>query len=123
MREFKYKPPRVQSGDLRTPVTFYRFEEMEGPMPGGSSSEEPVYRTWAKVDTVWLKDVEIAKANGTLSDVTIVMRDPLTEFIPDNHHLIGIEDPQYRHHRYRVKQIQPDLQNKQFINVIAEVKA
>ncbi|GAA2706396.1 hypothetical protein GCM10009865_22610 [Aeromicrobium ponti] len=31
---FKYKPPRVNSGDLRTPVRFYEFAPNDGPEPG-----------------------------------------------------------------------------------------
>ncbi|MCA1021797.1 phage head-tail adapter protein [Halobacillus litoralis] len=119
MRKFGYSPPRVQTGDLRTPIHFYKFQGNGGPMPGGTK-EEKVFTAWAKIDSVWMKDLEIAKANGTLSDITIIMRDPLHEFVPSNLHFIKIDTPAYQNQKFNVKQVQPDLQNKQFINVIAE---
>lgn len=120
MRKFEYKPPRVHSGDLRTPVYFYKFKPNEGPYPG-EGKDEKVFTAWAKVDEVWLKDMELAKSNGTLSDITIIIRDPQAEFIPTNKHYIEIDAPEYKGKKYNVKHVQPDLQNKQFINVFAEV--
>lgn len=34
MQPFKYKPPRVKTGDLRTPVIFHEYTANEGPEPG-----------------------------------------------------------------------------------------
>ncbi|WP_078597117.1 head-tail adaptor protein [Evansella clarkii] len=119
MRSFEYKPPRVHSGELRTPVNFYEFTANDGPLPGGG--KQKVFTAWAKIDTVWLRDVERAKANGTLSDITVIIRDPQEEFIPTNLHYVEVDAPEYRGLLYNIKQAQPDLQNKDFINVIAEV--
>lgn len=122
MRKFEYKPPRVHAGDLRTPVNFWSFKPNEGPMPG-EDKDELVFTAWAKIDQVWIKDLELAKSNGTLSDVTIIMRDPQAEFIPTNKHYIEIDAPEFKGIKYNVKHVQPDLQNKQFINVVAEVRS
>ncbi len=121
MQPFKYKPPRVNTGDLRTPVTFYEFAPNEGPEPG-EVEKKVLYNAWAKIDSVWLKDLETAKANGTLTDLTITIRDPLEDYIPTNKHYVSIDHPMYRGNKYNVKSVQPDLQNKDFINVIAELK-
>ncbi|PAM92620.1 phage head-tail adapter protein, partial [Flavobacterium sp. IR1] len=45
MRKFEYKPPRVHSGDLRTPVYFYKSKPNESPMPG-SDTYMKVYTSW-----------------------------------------------------------------------------
>lgn len=120
MQPFKYKPPRVNTGDLRTPVTFYEYEGNTGPLPG-EKEKQVLYEAWAKVDNVWLKDMEIAKSNGTLSDITLTIRDPQAEFIPSNEHYISIDSPEYKDKRYNVKHVQPDLQNHAFINVVARL--
>ncbi|MCA1058115.1 head-tail adaptor protein [Rossellomorea aquimaris] len=120
MQPFKYKSPRVKSGDLRTPITFYKYGANDGPLPGEKETEIE-YKAWAKIDTVWLKDMEIAKSNGTLSDLTITIRDPLADFIPNNKHYISIDAPEYQDRRYNVKHVQPDLQSHSFINVIARL--
>lgn len=118
MQPFKYKPPRVNTGDLRTPITFYDYAENEGPEPG-ESEKDILYQAWAKVENVWLKDLEIAKANGTLSDITITIRDPQADYIPNNKHYLSVDAPEYRDKRYNVKHVQPDLQNKEFITIVA----
>ena len=117
MQPFKYKSPRVNTGDLRTPITFYKYGESDGPEPG-EVEKNILYETWAKVESVWLRDLETAKANGTLSDITVTMRDPLNEYIPTNKDYLSIDAPEYRNKRFNIKSFQPDLQNKQFITVV-----
>lgn len=121
MREFKYKPPRLHTGELRTMVIFYEYQENEGPLPG-ESEKQVLFRAWSKVDRVWLKDLELAKSNGTLSDVTITIRDPQSEYRPNNLHYIEIDDDDYQGVRYNIKSVQPNLQDKRFIDIVAGVK-
>ncbi|MEE3950760.1 phage head-tail adapter protein [Peribacillus frigoritolerans] len=118
MQPFKYKPPRVNTGDLRTPITFYEYAANEGPEPG-ESEINTLYKAWAKIDNVWMKDLEVAKANGTLSDITITIRDPQADFIPNNKHFLSIDASEYHDKRFNVKHVQPDLQNKGFITIVA----
>ncbi|MBT2718332.1 head-tail adaptor protein [Bacillus sp. ISL-57] len=118
MQPFKYKPPRVNTGDLRTPITFYEYAANEGPEPG-ESEKNVLYQPWAKIDNVWLKDLEIAKANGTLTDITIKIRDPQADYIPNNKHYLSIDAPEYHDKRFNVKHVQPDLQNRKFITIVA----
>lgn len=120
MRPFKYKPPRLHSGELRTPIVFYEYAPNQGPEPG-EKEKSTLHECMGKIDEVWLKDVERAKSNGTLSDITITMRDPLQDYIPTDTHYISIDHPQYKDNRYNVKHVQPDPQNNKFINVIGEL--
>lgn len=120
VQPFKYKPPRVNTGELRTRVTFYEFAPNNGPLPG-ETQKKILYETWAKIDEVWSKDIEIAKSNGTLSDLTITIRDAQGVFFPTNKHYVQVHDPEYEHLRYNVKHAQPDLQNRDFIKVISGV--
>ncbi|MEC5422391.1 phage head-tail adapter protein [Virgibacillus sp. C22-A2] len=120
MREFKYKPPRVHSGEMRTPITFYEYAPNEGPEPGENPIDE-LYDCMGKIDEVWMKDVELAKSNGTLSDITITIRDPLQDYIPTDKHYISIDHPSYRDNRYNVKHVRPDPQNNKFITVIGRL--
>ncbi|MGD6873015.1 phage head-tail adapter protein [Sutcliffiella horikoshii] len=120
MQPFKYKPPKVKTGDLRTPVSFFEPQPKEGPEPGEMASRI-LYEAMAMVDTVWMKDIEVAKANGTLSDITLTIRDPKSTFVPTDKHYLSIDAEGFRDKRYNVKHVQPDLQNRQFIKVIASV--
>lgn len=122
MQPYKYQPKRVHTGELRTRVTFYEYGSNTGPEPG-ESEKQILYETWAKVDEVRAKDIEIAKSNGTLSDLTITIRDPRGTFIPSNKHYIQVHAPEYLNLRYNVKLAQPDLQNRDFIKVISGVSS
>ncbi|WP_409297750.1 head-tail adaptor protein [Peribacillus sp. SCS-26] len=121
MIRFEYRKPLVKSGDLRTPVTFYEYAANDGPEPGESESRT-LHKAWAKVDSVWMKDMEQAKSNGTLSDVTIIIRDPQADYIPGNGHYLSIDDPQYQDKRYNIKHVQPDF-NRQFITIVAGLES
>jgi hypothetical protein len=120
MHPFKYTPPRVRTGDLRTWVVFYLEQDSDSPLPD-QNEKKVIYECWSKVDEVWSKDIEIAKANGTLSDLTLTIRDPLSDFTPTNLHFIEIQTPEYKDLKFNVKRAFPDLQNRDFIKIIAEV--
>lgn len=120
MRPFEYKPPRVHTGELRTPVIFYEYQPNPGPIPG-ESEKRVLYKAFAKIDEVWMRDLEQAKANKTLSDITVSIRDPQAEFIPNTKHYIEVDAPEYNGIRYGIKSVRPDPQNKQFIRVVSGV--
>ncbi|WP_407270600.1 phage head-tail adapter protein [Radiobacillus sp. PE A8.2] len=120
MRKFEYKPPRVHSGELRTPITFYEYAPNQGPEPG-ETEKQTLHECMGKITEVWMKDVELAKSNGTLSDITITIRDPLDDYFATDKHYISINHPQYRNNRYNVKHVQPDPQNNRLINIIAKL--
>src|SRR5699024_7050718 len=77
----EYKPPRLRSGDLRTPVTFYEYTDNNGPEPG-EKEKQVLYKCFAKIDEMWLKDMEQAKQNNTESDITIIIRDAIGTYSP-----------------------------------------
>ncbi|MCM2675582.1 phage head closure protein [Alkalicoccobacillus plakortidis] len=118
MRKFEYKPPRVHNGDLRTPVIFFEYQPNQGPLPG-ESVKRTLFNCWAKVDQVWLKDLEQAKANNTLSDITITIRDPQFEYKPSNLHYLEVDALDYQGYHYNIKKVQPNLQDRRFIDIVA----
>lgn len=120
MREFKYKQPRVHSGQLRTPIIFYEYAPNDGPEPG-ENKKSVLFECMCKVDRVWLKDLELAKSNGTLSDITITIRDPQDDYRPTNLHYLEIEDRDYKNKSYNIVTAQPNLQDRRFIDIVAKV--
>lgn len=116
--QYRYRGSRLNSGDLRTPISFYEYAPSEGPEAGEEESRV-LYECFADVQKVFLRDMEVAKSNGTLEDITVKIRDPLEDFLPDTAHYIGVNDRHYFGKRYNVKSIQPDLKNAGFIIVIA----
>lgn len=122
MIEFEHRKTRVNNGDLRTPVIFYEYRpKKDSPYPD-EFEYAVLYQCWAKVDRVWLRDLETAKQNNTISDVTLTIRDPLQEFMPTNKHFIKIESFDYEHLVYNVTSSQPDLQHRDFITIVASLK-
>lgn len=110
----------MKVSDLKNRVTFYKLKASDGPMPGEEEPEE-VYSCWAKVDEMWLKDMELAKQQGTLTDITIIIRDPRDDYVPTNKDVFSIDDPFYKNNEYEIKHVQPDVQDRSYINIVAEL--
>lgn len=115
----EYKSPRYRSSDFRIPVKFYEYEENSGPLPG-EKKKKVLYECLAKVDGVWLKDLERAKQSGTLSEITVIIRDPIGTYTPSNKHYIEIDDDLYPEH-YNIVHVQPDVQERNIINIVARL--
>src|SRR5699024_4160283 len=119
-QQYGYQPPLLQSGELRTPVTFFEYEEHEGPMPG-ENKKKTLFECFCKIDELWLKDVETAKTNGTLNDITIIIRNPYDSFTPTNKHYLQINHLYHENNDYQIKHVGPDAKDPSFINIVAEV--
>lgn len=115
----EYKPPRYRSSDFKIPVIFYEYEEKEGPLPG-QKQKKILFKCLAKIDSVWLKEMELAKQNGTLSEVTIIIRDPIGSYVPTNKHFVEIDYSLYPE-PYNVKHVQPDVQDRNLINIVGKL--
>lgn len=115
-----FKKPKVTTKQLNTRVTFYEYAPKKGPLPG-ETQKRILKECWANVDGVWLRDVERAKENGTVNDVTITIRDYRNEFMPDLKQRVSIDTAFYKDKRYEVVGVKPDEQNKNFILVIAKL--
>lgn len=122
LREFKYKPPRVHSGELRTPVTFYEYVPNPGPEPG-EKEKQVLYECMGKIDEVWMKDLEQAKTNGTVEDITITIRDPLDDYIPTNKHYVEVDARGYKDKKFNIKHSFPDPQNSAFIKIVGGISS
>ena len=117
-----YAPPRISSGDFRTKVEFYEYEPVEGPEVG-EEVKKTLFVAFAKIDEVWMRDLELAKYNGTVSDLTISIRDPFKVYVPTNKHLLKIYAAGYETTVYKIKEVQPALQSRDIVKIIAEVKS
>ena len=114
-------PPRAGVGELRTPVTFYAYSPNATPEPG-EAEKNILFETWAKIDHVWLKDLEQAKANKTLSDVTIAIRNPQPQYVPTNNHFFSIQAPGYENFRYNIEHVQTDFPVSQFMTIVGRLE-
>ena len=116
------KRKRVRVSDLRTRVTFYEYRpKKDSPYPDEMEYAK-LYACWAKVDTVWLKDLETAKQNNTVSDITLTIRDPRSSYLPTNKHFLKIDTIEYKDFVYNITSSQPDLQNRDFVTIVASLK-
>lgn len=111
----------MNPGELKNRVTFYEYTDNDGPEPG-EKKKETLHECWARIDEVWLKDLEIAKYNSTESDLTVTIRDPGKYYRPTNKHYIAINHPDYEDNHYNIKQVFPDLGNNRFIRIVAGIK-
>jgi SPP1 family predicted phage head-tail adaptor len=104
--------------NLNTRIQILGTKPNEGPEPG-EEIEGILHECWAGVESVRFRDFEQAKANNTLSDINIFIRDTRGSFVPTNKHSLIILDSMYEGRLYNIKDVQPDLKEKQFITIVA----
>ncbi|TDM15702.1 phage head completion protein [Macrococcus bovicus] len=108
--------------DLDTEVTFYKFIATDGP-EAGEVEEKVLFECMAEVDTVWLRDLEQAIANGTESNLKIFIRDTLGEYVPNGDtDYVSINYYMFQDKRFNILNVQPDPRDKRFIMITAGVK-
>ncbi|MDJ1111432.1 head-tail adaptor protein [Macrococcus sp. S115] len=117
----QFKKSRITTRRLNTRVHFYKYVEYDGP-EAGEQQEKLLYSCWASVDGVWLKELEQAISNGTHNDIKLFIRDTHGEYIPNEKHYIKI-DSEYFKESLNIKQVSPDLDNKDFIMIRAGYKS
>ncbi|MGE6376609.1 head-tail adaptor protein [Peribacillus sp. FSL E2-0218] len=102
-------------------ATFYEYVGNDGPTPG-EKMKSVLYECWAVIEEVWAKDLELAKANGTLNDITIKIRDPRGAYQPTNKHYVSVSAPIYKDKHFNIKHVAPDFKNRGEIRIVAEVR-
>ncbi|HDP1821837.1 TPA: head-tail adaptor protein [Staphylococcus aureus] len=110
-----FKKPRITTKRLNTRVHFYKYTENNGP-EAGEKEEKLLYICWASIDGVWLRELEQAISNGTQNDIKLYIRDPQGDYLPSEEHYLEIES-RYFKNRLNIKQVSPDLDNKDFIMI------
>lgn len=117
-----YKRPKRTAGDINIPVKFLGAKPAPGPYPGETVDTE-LFRTWASVDEVWTKDIELAKSTGTLTDVTIYIRDPRGDYMPDNRDYFEIDAQGYHGKQYAIEDVKPNLRDRRLVRIVGRLKA
>lgn len=113
----KYKPKEITTGDLRTPVVFFEFKPGKGPEPGDVKRKE-LFKCFALAYNPSMKDIEIIKATETKEGLTIKIRDPKQDYQPTNKHFVEVQDYRYENKIFNVVDVSYDLENNEFIKII-----
>lgn len=101
---------------LKNRITIFTKDD-GGYMPGGDEYTE-YYSCYANVDNVWLKDLEIAKTNNTLNDVTVTIREPGRTVDIDNTMYFTVDNDDTK--KFNIKSVQPDFTDNRFAILIGE---
>lgn len=117
-----YKPPKTGAGELKTPVSFYKYKS-SGPEPNGPNLSELLYDCTAEVYNPSMKDLEVLKVNGVKHGMTIKIRDPLQSFIPKTNHVVKINDFRYDDTIWNIVEVRPDIQDGRFITILLGVSS
>ena len=115
-----YKRRKVNSGDLRTPVTFYEQTPNDDGEPGNMPTVA-VFDAWAQVYGASEKDRTYLSTNDKSEAVTIKIRDPGAEFVPRaDTQTVSIDDYRYQNKDWNIKNVRPDFENNEFIVIVLE---
>lgn len=116
-----YRRPKRTAGDINTPVKFLGARPKPGPYPG-QTVEVELARSWASVDEIWAKDIELAKSTGTLSDVTIYIRNPFGGYMPDTRDYFELDVQGYHGKQFAIADVKPDLRDKRLVRIVGRLK-
>lgn len=112
-----YKKPKIDSGDLRTKVEFWR-KTGNGPLPG-SSTKEKVYECMAQVYNPSMKDMEILSVKGTKEGLTIKIRDPHEDYIALNTDFVKVDDYRYGTEKeWNIVDVSFDFEDNRFVKIV-----
>lgn len=118
--QFQYKPPKVKTGDLRTPVKFFEYTPSEGPNPD-EEVKLLLHECFAEVYNPSMKDLEKLKTVSTKHAVTINIRDSKGEYVPDNKHFVELLDYRYKGTVWDILDVRYDVQENSFITILLGV--
>lgn len=115
--EFNYKPKKISTGDLRTPVLFFEYKPKDGPDPG-EVEKALLHECHAEIYSPSMKDLEILKSKETKQALTINIRDSKGQYVPTNKHFVEINDYRYKGIVWNVVDVVYDMQDNSFIKLI-----
>lgn len=118
--QFEYQPPKVKTGDLRTPVKFYKYQASSGPEPG-EEQEELVHSCFAEIYSPSMKDRDVLNTVSTERAVTINIRDTKGEYLPSNKDYVLIDDYRYKDLMWNIVEVRDDFANNAFITILLAV--
>ncbi|EIA21421.1 hypothetical protein [Listeria fleischmannii] len=121
MKHFKYNPPRVSASNLTTPVTFYEYESA-GPEPN-ETAKSILYQCFADVYESSEKDFKQLESVEVQGAITLLIRNPSTDYLIKTKHRIELDDFRYQNKKYEIKSVSVDLEKHNFVKIIAAVMA
>lgn len=111
---------RSSTRKLNTKVFFYQYKPSNGPEPG-NDEEKILYKTRAEIYDPSMKDLEILNGLDSKLAVTLVMRDPIKKYIPDNKDFAEIIDYRYSGLRWNIVEVRHDLASNEFVTLLLAV--
>lgn len=117
MKKTSYKPKEITTGDMRTPVVFFKYQPPKGPEPGDIEEKE-LYRCFCLAYNPSMKDMEILKVSDTKEGLTIKIRDPQSDYIPTNKHYVELQDYRYKNQIFDIIDVSYDLEYNEFIKIV-----
>lgn len=111
-----YKPPKISSGDLRIPVTFFRQVVNDGPEPG--TSEEQVYFCLCEPYESSIKDIESIGKTHNQETITINIRNPHSDYLVKHSDKFRIVHYLYHGVDFNVSHVALNSNNKEFIKIV-----
>lgn len=112
-----YKKPKIDSGDLRIKIEFWR-KTGSGPLPG-SSKKEKKYECMAQVYNPSMKDLEILSVKGTKEGLTIKIRDPHEDYLPTNTDFVKVDDYRYGTEKeWNIIDVSFDFEDNRFVKIV-----
>lgn len=106
----------MEFNEFKDRVLFLQYFNT-GPYPEDEEKEE-LYSCFCKIYSSSMKDLEILKSTESASGFTIVIRDPIPQYLPDNKHYIKVNKPLYIEKLFNIVDIRLSTPNPGYLTLV-----
>lgn len=121
LTQMNFKNRKVLSGDFRTPVSFFQYEN-QGPYPD-DVEETNLFNCFAETYSPSVKDRELLGVSDSTSGLSMVIRDPYQSYTPTAKHVVKVDDFRLQKQLFDIKDVRLDTPERGFITLVLVEKA
>ncbi|MBF2179182.1 hypothetical protein H3984_11560 [Staphylococcus warneri] len=106
----------MEFNEFKDRANFFHYVN-EGPYPD-DQEERNLYGCFCKLYNPSMKDREVLKATDKMIGVTLIMRDPQEDYVPETNHIVKIDKRLYANKLFNIEEIRQDTPDRSYITVV-----
>lgn len=106
----------MEFNEFKDRVSFLQYFN-SGPYPEDEEVKE-LYSCFCKIYSSSMKDLEILKTTESKSGFTIIIRDPIPQYLPQNKHFIKVNKPLYENKLFNIVDIRLNTPQQGYLTLV-----
>ncbi|MEB8101051.1 hypothetical protein [Staphylococcus xylosus] len=106
----------MEFNEFKDRVSFLQYVN-NGPYPEDEEKKE-LYSCYCKIYSSSMKDLEVLKNTESKSGFTIIIRDPIPQYLPKNNHYIRVNRPLYDEKLFNIVEIRLNTPQQGYLTLV-----